>query len=130
FTLGQLDEAAALFAEAFDVYRGATSRRGEMLALSDLGDVARARGDAGQAARLYRQGLTLARAFGERRSIAATLEGVAGAAVAERPDYAVRLFAAADRLRRTTGITRVAYNQAAYEREVAAAKASLGAAAF
>jgi DNA-binding CsgD family transcriptional regulator len=129
---GQLATAARHHEEALARQRTVGYVRGELLSLLDLGDIARDQGERGRAAALYRDGLALAWAYGEQRAIAEALEGMACVAVAfGHAAPAVRWFAAAERLRQTTGIANwLAFNRATYQRAIAAARAALGKEAF
>jgi predicted ATPase/DNA-binding CsgD family transcriptional regulator len=125
---GRLAAAAALHEEALVEQRAVGFVRGEMLSLVDLGDVARDLGDHTRASACYRAGLTLAREYGAQRTIAEALDGLACmAANAGQGLHAVRLFAAAERLRELAGITTwLPADAAARERGVTAARTGLG----
>ncbi|CAA9562570.1 MAG: hypothetical protein AVDCRST_MAG19-1945 [uncultured Thermomicrobiales bacterium] len=127
-----LAAAAAYHQEALAGQRAVGSVRGEILSLTDLGDVARDQRDATRAAAHYRQGLELASEYGEQRAIAAALEGMACAvADAGRPLAAARWFGAAERLREATGIADLLpFNRAARERGMTVSRAAIGEAAF
>jgi DNA-binding CsgD family transcriptional regulator len=130
--LGDLAGAERAKELALAACRAAGSLRGEVSAHIDLGDVARDRGDVARAMDWYREGLRLAWVYGEQRFMANSLEELAAiAAGGGRAETAVRLYAAAARLRERTGnAIRVTYDQPVYERGMAAARAALDPAAF
>ena len=129
---GRLATAMAYHEEALAERRAAGNSWGETLSLVDLGNVARSQGDLDRATACYRDGLALAWDGDERRAIADALEGLAWAAAAAREALtATRWYAAAERLRETTGITmRDPLAQAAHEQGTTAARAVLGEASF
>jgi DNA-binding CsgD family transcriptional regulator/tetratricopeptide (TPR) repeat protein len=69
------------------------------ICLGDLGDVYQAEGTTETARRLYEESLAAWRALGDLRGVAQCLEGLAGLLVGERPEQAVRLFAACGAMR-------------------------------
>lgn len=80
---------------------------------------------------LYRESLTMLQELGYKLGIAASLESLAGVAAAQgRPEYAARLWAAAETLREAVGSPLPPNKRAAYEEGVAAVRAALGEAAF
>ncbi len=103
-----------------------------MLSLTDLGDVARDQGNVSPASTYYRQGVVLASEYGEQRTIAEALEGMACVAAGSgQPLAAARWFAAAERLREATGIANwLPFDRAAHERGMATARTALGEEAF
>jgi predicted ATPase len=96
--------ARSLLEEALAFARAQDKRQVSAYCLVNLGHLARERGDIEQAPRLLRQGLEIAREFGDRPLIAHALEGIAcGEVAAGRPRRALLLSAAASGLRATCG---------------------------
>jgi hypothetical protein len=105
--------------------------------LVNLGTVARAQGDNSRAAQCFAEGLALLREYRFGGNIAhdgeigGSLEGLAGVAgLQEQPERAARLFGAAEALRLVAGKPLPPAYRAAYECDVAAARAQLGEATF
>jgi hypothetical protein len=99
--------------------------------LRSLGHVAHAQGDAGRAAPLLQESLTLAQSVGDKRIMAYCLEDMAGVACGQgHPDLAARLCGAAAALSETIGAQRAPNERATYDRTIAAARAALGGEAF
>jgi len=98
----------------------------EAYQLSDLGNVARRRGDLGSARSLHQQGLSLKRALGDHRRIAISLEDLAALAVAEGHfQLAARWLGAASELRARIGAPLPVPERVAAEQTVAAARATM-----
>ncbi|MCD9900152.1 hypothetical protein LUR56_08760 [Streptomyces sp. MT29] len=103
---GELDAAEAHLRHVLELHR----RMGyepetPPLILAELGFVAELRGDAGEALRLQRKGLAVARATGDPRAVALALEGLAGAELLRgRPEAAARHLGAAAAARDTVGL--------------------------
>jgi DNA-binding CsgD family transcriptional regulator len=125
---GRIADAAAYHQEALAGQRAVGSDRGVMTSLGDLADVALAQGDCQRSCEHAREGLRLAWEYGDQRSIAGTLEGVACAAAGlGDAGCAARLFGAANQLREATGLGDwLPLNRASCERGIAAARADLG----
>jgi non-specific serine/threonine protein kinase len=128
---GRIADGIAYHEEALAGQRAVGSVRGEMNSLADLCDVALDLADHAKAAARCQEALRLAWDYGEQRTIAGTLEGLACAAAAVgRAERAARLFGAADRLREVTGIGDwLPLNRSACERGIGAAREALGEAA-
>lgn len=95
-----------------------------------LGDLARAGGDPNGALERYQESLALAQESGEQLFAANALDGVACAATARgRPERAARLHAAAT-LRERLGASSAPWEHPGLARDLAAARAALGSAAF
>ncbi|MYW43816.1 AfsR/SARP family transcriptional regulator, partial [Streptomyces sp. SID161] len=77
---GDLDAAETHLGNLRDGYAAVSSQAGDHLVLAERGFVAELRGDAERAAALHLRGLEVARALGEPRALALSLEGLAGAA--------------------------------------------------
>ncbi|MFJ9888802.1 hypothetical protein ACIQRW_23425 [Streptomyces sp. NPDC091287] len=103
---GELDAAEAHLRQVLDLHR----REGyepetPPLILVELGFIAELRGDADEALRLQREGLTVARATGDPRAVALALEGLAGAELLRgRPGAAARHLGAAAAARDAVGL--------------------------
>jgi DNA-binding CsgD family transcriptional regulator len=96
-----------------------------------LGDLARARGDLDAALSRYRESLELAQKSGVLLRAANALDGVVGVAAARGDaERAVRLYGATAALRERLGAALPPYERLVHEQNLAAARASLGPAAF
>jgi hypothetical protein len=76
------------------------------------------------------QSLALFREFMDKQRFPECLEDIAGLAAAVQPAGAVRLFGAAEAVRESAGIPLPPVQRAAYERDLAAARAQLDGAIF
>ena len=131
--LSQSDAASArcLIEESLVLYREMGDRWGIARSLFALGRVAESLGDYAAARALYEESLSIRSVVGDNRDIAFCLEGLAGLFVAQgEPVRAVRLWGAADGLRKAMGTPIPPVYRADYERSVAAARAQLGEKAF
>ncbi len=127
---GDLDAAEAYFREALQRFQEVDDAYGAGIALTNLGRVARDRGDYAQATARYASGLTLHWADGDRGRIAACLNGLGiVAALAGQAERAARLCGAAEALREAIGAP-VPRHRGRYERAIAAARAALEEPAF
>jgi non-specific serine/threonine protein kinase len=129
---GQYALATAHLQEALRLERAAAYTEGIILALGDLGNLARDQGDDARALALYREALELGRGHPGTRVVIEVIEAVGIVAVAAgEAARAVRLFGAADAQRDRLGLRYgVKADQTAVARAVAAARANLGEAAF
>jgi tetratricopeptide (TPR) repeat protein len=132
---GDYARAAVLFEQCLVLAREAGSTTGSAWALYNLGNVALEQGDPARAAVLFADSLALFRDMGGLRGIACGLEGLARVVTApgtkpEALPRATRLLGAAAALRGSVGAPLVPYEQAGYERTVAALRGALGDAAF
>jgi hypothetical protein len=101
---GDLEDAAIRHAEALEVFTASGSVEGVSFSLTQLGLVARARGDACGAIDLGLRSLELAMSSDDRRAIALAVEGLAGAhAVGDDFQRAATLLGAARELREKSG---------------------------
>jgi predicted ATPase/DNA-binding SARP family transcriptional activator len=101
---GQFDVAEKHMHNVLDWHRAQRFQAGTALALAELGFIAEQRGDQVTAHRLQLEGYRLARDSEDPRTIALSLEGLAGAhALAGGYDQAARLLGAATRLRDSAG---------------------------
>jgi predicted ATPase/class 3 adenylate cyclase len=124
---GDLERAAASYAEAVALARQDGDQQGVALGLSNLGAVARMRGEVAQAEALGREALALFRDLGDLRACAGGLEELASTAgVARQGERAARLLGAAAALRETLDAPQAALWQAEVEQEVTASRATLG----
>jgi predicted ATPase/DNA-binding CsgD family transcriptional regulator len=125
---GDLASAERHAAEALARFRAEGNRFGEALALGDLGNVALRRGEYAQAAELWQVQLNLTwNAWNFRYALEAFAAIALACGEAER---AARLLGAAEAYREWLGTTLVPGALPEYERDVAAARAALGEAAF
>lgn len=131
---GDLDAAEAHLRHLRDGYADVSSQAGDHLLLAELGFVAELRGHADRAADLHLRGLEVARALGEPRALALSLEGLAGAAALHgtgpAADCAALLLGAADAARRSVGAPLPPAERGDVDRITCAARAILGEAAF
>jgi len=104
---------------------------GIILALGDLGNLARDQGDNARALALFREALVLGRNHPGTRFVTEVIEAVGIVAAGGQAERATRLLSAAKAQRDRLGLRyRVREDQAALEQAVAAARAVLGEAAF
>jgi DNA-binding CsgD family transcriptional regulator len=108
--------------------RGAGYNPGTIMSLSDLGDVARDRGDHARALAFYREALGLGLERPGTREVTDVIEAVGVVTVAVgRADRGARLLGAAEALRARTGLLyRDIGNQVALEHAVIDARTALG----
>ena len=129
--VGDLAGAARYLEEAERRQRALGHTWGLSETLRYLGDLARARGDLDAALARYRESLALAEESGDRLFVADALDGVASVAAARgQAERAARLHGAAATLRERLGAAVAPWERPAYERDVAAVRAALGAEAF
>jgi non-specific serine/threonine protein kinase len=144
-TRGDFDRARVLCNKCLLRFRQVGDARGLEVGLHVLGDVAALQGDLQSAAAAFAECLSLSHAAA-RADLVLSLEGLAQVVARQAAQqasgrqmaYAVRLFSAAAALRNTLGKAAargwspvlVPASRAEYERQVAAARAALGAEAF
>ncbi|KUJ70307.1 hypothetical protein ACZ90_05300 [Streptomyces albus subsp. albus] len=125
---GDLDAAETYLARLRDDYT--SSQAGEHLLLAELGFIAELRGDPARAAAHHRRALEIARALGEPRALALSLEGLAGASAryggTDRARFAALLLGMADAARRGAGAPLPPAERGDVDRISAAATATLG----
>ncbi len=129
---GQYALAAAHLEEALGLEREAGYSDGMILALGDLGNLARDQDDYARALALYHEALDLGRGHPGTRVVTEVVEavGIVAAAVGQA-ERAARLLGAARAQRDRLGLRyRVREDQEALEHAMAAARASLGEHAF
>src|SRR5262249_44061013 len=94
--------------------------------LGYLGTVAASQEKSEEAGSLYRESLLLRREMGDRRSIAACLELLAGLSTAQGElDRAARLFGAAEALRESLGAPLSPVERVEYDRHIALLRSQL-----
>jgi tetratricopeptide (TPR) repeat protein len=133
--LGDGIRAQMHYAQCLPLFYEYGDRRGVAMVFLDLGRVAHAQWDEVKAHEYYAESLTIFGEFMDKLRLPECLEGIAGLAGAtgRRPENvrrAVQLFGAAEALRASAGIPLPPIHRAAYEREVAAARAQLDEATF
>ena len=127
--LGHLGDAQEFYTRALEVSRGSYAR--EAVILLNLGLVAFAQGNADAARAYFEQSLALYETLGERGSLAACLDGLAGVhAVNGEAERAAQLLGAAEALRAAIGEPVQPTDRIDYERFVAAARSRLDEASF
>ncbi|HEX5506744.1 MAG TPA: tetratricopeptide repeat protein, partial [Thermomicrobiales bacterium] len=128
---GDVAAARVHYAESLALYERLDKRHGSALPLLELGDLAHRQGDDREALERYRASLARFRVAGSTVRIVRCLEGFAGTLTAlGRAAPAARLFGAAGALRAGVGAPLQPIERAAHDRDVAAARAALGEAAF
>jgi non-specific serine/threonine protein kinase len=130
--LGDLALAGERLEGALHRMRDAGYTAGMIVALGDLGDLARDRGDHTRALGLYREALGLGRERPGTRVVTEVIEALGIAAVTVgQAERGARLLGATEALRERTGLRyRVVETQAALDQALTAARATLGEAAF
>ncbi len=127
---GDLDGAEPFFEASLQTCRDLGNAYGMASALTNLGRVARDRGDYARAAAHYDESLALHWDEGDTVRIAGCLSGLATvAAFANHPELAARLLGATSALREKIGAARPRH-RGQYERAVTAARAGLTPRAF
>ncbi|GHJ99901.1 SARP family transcriptional regulator [Streptomyces sp. Y2F8-2] len=131
---GDLDAAEVHLRHLRDGYADVSSQAGDHLLLAEFGFVAELRGDAESAAAHHLRGLDVARALGEPRALALSLEGLAGAMALHGTESAAGcaalLLGAADRARRSVGAPLPPAERTDVDRITHAARTTLGDADF
>ena len=128
---GDLAEAKRHYELGLVIQRDLTDTRSMASSLDHLGNIAQAEGDRDLARALLGESLTLRRDMGDKLGIAYSLESLAGLRSEESdPALAARLWGAAAELRRKIDAPFPPNIRAAYDRAVAAARASVGGDAF
>jgi predicted ATPase/DNA-binding NarL/FixJ family response regulator len=128
---GDRDRAQSLLEESLDRFRQHGDVASTITPHYNLSRLARERGDLAGARNHVREGLARAVALGNRTMIAGGLIASAIDAVAEgQPERAVRLMAAGEALRETTGVAAQDVSRAYYGRALAEARSCLGEESF
>jgi DNA-binding NarL/FixJ family response regulator len=130
--LGDRNAAVGILNEGLDQFRAADFALGELHVLADLGEVSRDLGEVAGSLGFYQEALALAFAYRQTFATVSCLEGIATiCAEIGESERAIRLLAAAQRLRGDTGVVqRVPIEEEAIERVKTAARALLGEEAF
>jgi predicted ATPase/DNA-binding SARP family transcriptional activator/tetratricopeptide (TPR) repeat protein len=124
---GDYGAARALYEESLAICRELGDKQGIAYLLLGLGDMAHDQGDYGAARALYEESLAICRELGDKQGIAYLLTAFADlAATQDQPERAVRLWAAAEALRRTIGSTLLPDKRQEYDRNLTAAQEALG----
>jgi DNA-binding CsgD family transcriptional regulator len=128
---GDVATASSFLQESLVLFRKMGMRPDIAELLVIFGQVATAQSDDAAAQSHYEESLALGREFGFKRIIPSSLEGLAALVIHQgEPTWAARLWGAAEALRDTMGTPIHPVYRPAYERSVAAARASLGEQAF
>ncbi|MGE0543220.1 MAG: tetratricopeptide repeat protein [Dehalococcoidia bacterium] len=123
--------ARALFEECLFIRREFGDERGIALALHGLGEMASRQGDHATALPMFIESVLIAIKLGLPKVIAPCLEGLAAVSSAvERPRHAVCLLAAADSIRKASGVPHLPAERETYGQVIAAIRSDLGTAAF
>ena len=128
---GDDELATALYEESLGLSTTIGYKWGMALALCRLGTVIHTQGDDELAMALYEESLALRQELGDKHGLAECLEGLAGVAVAQgQLERASRLLGATETLRQAAGAPLSPSERIRYDRDIAAVRAGLGAAAF
>ena len=123
--------ARQLLDEALGAFRARSDAEGASTALYHLGLASYAQHDLGRSASLLRESLGSRQARGDRLGVADCLEALAAVArLGGSLPQAARLLGLAGTMRKDTGASRWAADQARYDRESAAVRAAMGEEAF
>jgi predicted ATPase/DNA-binding SARP family transcriptional activator len=130
-TQGEAARAGALLQESLALFRKLDSKPGIGDVLCALGVATWSQGDVGRATALLRESLRLRQEIGERPGIGQCLVGLAIVAGDQGQALrATRLLGAAEAVLRSVAQPLSPFERSAYDRTVAAARASLGTTAF
>jgi DNA-binding NarL/FixJ family response regulator len=129
---GNYEFATSYLGQSLGRFRDTGYTKGMILALGDLGDLARDRGDHVRALNLYREALDLGREHPDNHVVIDLIQALGIVAVAiGQAERGARLLGANEALRERIGLRyRLAENQVALEQALAAARAALGEPAF
>ncbi|HEY7341295.1 MAG TPA: helix-turn-helix domain-containing protein [Ktedonobacterales bacterium] len=129
---GDDDRAEALFSETLALFRGLSTDAGIAWSLHNLGQIAALRADAAsRAASLFSEALTIRHRHRYAHGVASELAAIAGLhGRAGEYGRAARLFGASEALLERASTVLTPADQAAFERDVAAARAQLDESAF
>jgi predicted ATPase/DNA-binding CsgD family transcriptional regulator len=128
---GDWTGAEALYQEALDRWRGQGHTWGIATVLSNMAVLAHVQGDDERAASLYRESLALCWSQGDQWGLTEALTGLGGiAATAGEHEVAVRLFAAAEEVRESIGLTLQQHIRTQYEAAITTTKSALGEVGF
>lgn len=128
---GNHNLATTLIEESLVLYRGLGVKWGVGLALRDLGVVAREKGDFESAKSLLKESLALQRQLAaDMRTIAVTLQCLAGVAARRDVYRAAKLFGAAEAIDPTPGVSAHPFYDRCYQRDVELVQSALSGQAF
>jgi len=120
-------QATALFEESLNHYRALGNTLGIAISLSSLAEAAIGQGEFGRAAALYRQSLPLMQSLGSDWYVALAVVGYAGVLIAQgQAAQGTRLLGAGEAMFNSLDAGLTPIDRAVYDRNVAAARASLG----
>ncbi|HLZ30527.1 MAG TPA: tetratricopeptide repeat protein [Chloroflexota bacterium] len=122
----ELDLAAEAHARGMALLAAAGCEEGVNSSRYRQACLARARGDGAQAIAFAAESLRGYRVLGNRRDVPACLDLVAEIVVADEPERATRLFAAAEAIRESMAVSLPPVDRAAHAAGIAAARAALG----
>ncbi len=129
--LGDLARSHAVYAEALARQQRLGDTRGAALSRQGLGLVALAQGDLAAAERHLHEGLAESWQSASQRELAAYIDHIAALLAAQgQAARAARLVGATAAFRERSGTPLTPFEQPAYQRTLAAARAALGDAAF
>ena len=130
--LGEVAQCQGHYEQAEEFYNQALALSheiGDKVSIADittnLGCLANSRGDSEAAIRLYRAGLQVCEELGHKMGIADCMEGIATAWAGKDKKRALRLFGAAEMLRKRTESPYAPYRDEDYRQAVARAKEGL-----
>jgi predicted ATPase/DNA-binding SARP family transcriptional activator len=128
---GDFATAKARYDESLILFRELGDRRAIGSSLHNQGSLALRQGGCNAAGALFKESLAIRRKSGDRQGIVESLEGfVHLAAVENRSERVIRLSAAAHELRKTSGAPLPDHERQRYDRNLAAARETLGEEAF
>ena len=128
---GNVTLASDLARQSLDRFRAIGDKPGTSTALNELGHAAHQRGDDRTAAALFEQALFLDQEVDYDRGVVDSLQGLAAVACTlGQPERGIKLFAAAAAWRRRSATPDSLGNRVANDRDIAAARRTLGQAAF
>ncbi|MBI4758574.1 MAG: tetratricopeptide repeat protein [Chloroflexi bacterium] len=128
---GDYEQAAALCQESLAFFREEGDKRRIARCLQILGRVVKDQGNGEQALALCQGSLSLFWELGAKLAVADSLWALGGVALAQgQPERTARLFGTAQALHTSLNSGLSPINKAEYERDIAAARAQLGEAAF
>jgi predicted ATPase len=123
---GELDRARALLDNALDICREVGNITREAAVLHAMGVVAMDAGCTEEAEARFADGLRIRLRVGARGRMPQSIEGVAVAVAARRPECAARLLGFAEVLREEVGSPRHPFGQAVYEHALVELREALG----
>jgi len=124
--LGDDIQAHTYYAQSLAAFRELGHRRDTAQVYFELGRVALTQGDAAQARDYYAESLTVFGELMDKQLIPQCIECIAGlAGAARQPAHAARLFGVAEFVRESVGVPLPPVHRAAYEHDLAAARAQL-----